>query len=77
MVTRGVIWQVCGQCFPKCDIMLCMRFMYAGLGSGLFFIGYSFAMIPSQYVLMQVRGTLQQLISRSSSLMCHKTDAAE
>lgn len=26
----------------------------AGLGSGLFFVGYSLAMIPSQYVLMQV-----------------------
>jgi hypothetical protein len=27
----------------------------AGLGSGLFFVGYSLSMIPSQYVLMQVR----------------------
>lgn len=25
-----------------------------GLGSGLFFVGYSFAMIPSQFILMQV-----------------------
>jgi hypothetical protein len=35
--------------------------MYAGLGSGLFFIGYSFAMIPSQYVLMQVRPAAVEL----------------
>lgn len=32
-----------------------LTLLLPGLGSGLFFVGYSLSMIPSQYILTQVR----------------------
>jgi hypothetical protein len=55
LLGAGVAWQVDAWHVLKLVMMPCTYVVFAGLGSGLFFIGYSFAMIPSQYILMQVR----------------------